>query len=84
MIQDVCSHSIQTWYLDNDIMIGDLIEVAKALIVFQSEGPKLGLVLNIANIKVFGLLLIHIFIKIGYFSLDLVDLRAVSNFLVEL
>lgn len=51
--RDNCNLSIQAWYLDDDTVIGDLIEVSNALSIIQSEGPKFELELNIRKIEVF-------------------------------
>lgn len=54
---DACGLSIQTLYLNGETVIEETsIKVANTLSIFQSEGPQLGLELNIGKTKVFWLL----------------------------
>lgn len=55
-INEQCILSLQAWYLDDGTVIGDTEEVAKALAVVETEGPALGLILNIKKQFFFGLL----------------------------
>ncbi|KAL6533604.1 hypothetical protein OROHE_013437 [Orobanche hederae] len=48
-----CTLSLQAWYLDDGTIIGDTVEVAKALTIVQTEGPGLGLIMNIKKIEIF-------------------------------
>ncbi|XP_026409911.1 uncharacterized protein LOC113305503 [Papaver somniferum] len=52
-INEQCSLSLQAWYLDDGTIIGDTTEVAKALAVVQTQGPELGLILNIRKTEIF-------------------------------
>ncbi|XP_026454166.1 uncharacterized protein LOC113355509 [Papaver somniferum] len=52
-INEQCSLSLHAWYLDDGTIIGDTAEVAKALAVVQTEGPELGLILNIRKTEIF-------------------------------
>ena len=53
ILQESCSLPFQAWYLDDGTLIGNTIEVAKALNIIQTEGPILGLKLNIKKTEVF-------------------------------
>ncbi|PWA97147.1 reverse transcriptase domain-containing protein [Artemisia annua] len=46
-IQDDCALPFHAWYLDDGTIIGDSVQVAKALDIISREGPSLGLQLNI-------------------------------------
>ena len=52
-IKEHCALSLQAWYLDDGTVIGDTEEVAKALKVIQTEGPALGLILNVKKTEIF-------------------------------
>lgn len=52
-VQECCSLPFQAWYLDDGTLIGNAAEVAKALNIIQTEGPVLGLKLNIQKTEVF-------------------------------
>ncbi|KAK9080544.1 hypothetical protein SSX86_000302 [Deinandra increscens subsp. villosa] len=52
-IRDSCQLPFHAWYLDDGTIIGDAMEVARALDIIRSEGPALGLVLNIKKTEVF-------------------------------
>ncbi|KAK1422142.1 hypothetical protein QVD17_25051 [Tagetes erecta] len=52
-IRDCCKLLFHAWYLDDGTIIGDAKEVAKALDIIRSEGPCLGLNLNIMKTEVF-------------------------------
>jgi Reverse transcriptase (RNA-dependent DNA polymerase) len=44
---------LNAWYLDDGTLIGDTIEVAKALRLVQEEGPSLGLHLNLSKCELY-------------------------------
>lgn len=48
-----CSLDMHAWYLDDDTIIGDTIEVSKALKIIQQEGASRGLHLNIRKTEIF-------------------------------
>lgn len=48
-----CKLDLHAWYLDDGTIIGDTLEVAKALSIIESEGPCRGLHLNIKKTEVF-------------------------------
>ncbi|KAK9048234.1 hypothetical protein SSX86_016863 [Deinandra increscens subsp. villosa] len=52
-IRDSCKLPFHAWYLDDGTIIGDAMEVAKALDIIRAEGPALGLVLNIKKTELF-------------------------------
>ncbi|KAK9052651.1 hypothetical protein SSX86_029281 [Deinandra increscens subsp. villosa] len=52
-IHDTCKLPFHAWYLDDGTIIGDAYEVAKALDIIRSEGPCLGLELNVRKTEVF-------------------------------
>jgi hypothetical protein len=45
--RDCCKLLFHAWYLDDGTIIGDTKEVAKALEIIKTDGPRLGLELNI-------------------------------------
>ncbi|KAI3822707.1 hypothetical protein L1987_10303 [Smallanthus sonchifolius] len=51
--QENCKLPFHAWYLDDGTVIGDAVQVAKALDIIGSEGPALGLRLNIRKTEVF-------------------------------
>ena len=52
-VQECCSLLFQAWYLDDGTLIGNADGVAKALNIIQTDGPILGLKLNIQKTEVF-------------------------------
>ncbi|XP_026459935.1 uncharacterized protein LOC113360664 [Papaver somniferum] len=52
-IASQCKLDLQAWYLDNGTIIGDTLEVAKALHIIETEGPGRGLHLNVKKTEVF-------------------------------
>ncbi|KAL5727948.1 hypothetical protein ACHQM5_001085 [Ranunculus cassubicifolius] len=52
-INSLCALEVQAWYLDDGTMIGDTVEVAKALKMIMEDGPDRGLVLNINKTELF-------------------------------
>ena len=52
-VQENCKLPFHAWYLDDGTIMGDTTEVAKALDIIRSEGPSLGLKLNIKKTEVF-------------------------------
>ncbi|XP_026416496.1 uncharacterized protein LOC113311927 [Papaver somniferum] len=48
-----CTLDMQAWYLDDGTIVGDTLEVAKALDIIQNEGPKRGLHLNVTKTELF-------------------------------
>ncbi|XP_026433025.1 uncharacterized protein LOC113330424 [Papaver somniferum] len=48
-----CMLYFHAWYLDDGTIIGDSMDVAKALSISESEGPSRGLHLNIKKTEVF-------------------------------
>ncbi|KAK1411384.1 hypothetical protein QVD17_37932 [Tagetes erecta] len=52
-IQGACSLPFHAWYLDDGTIIGKAEEVARALDIIRSEGPSLGLRLNIRKTEIF-------------------------------
>ncbi|XP_026399180.1 uncharacterized protein LOC113295035 [Papaver somniferum] len=48
-----CKHDLHSWYLDDGTIIGDTLEVSKALRLIETEGPGRGLHLNIKKTEVF-------------------------------
>lgn len=53
MISIQCNLDFHAWYLDDGTIAGDTLEVAKALKLIQSEGPKRGLRVNIKKTEIF-------------------------------
>jgi hypothetical protein len=52
-VQENCDLPFHAWYLDDGTIIGDSVQVAKALDIISMEGPSLGLQLNIRKTEVF-------------------------------
>lgn len=52
-IASLCTLELNAWYLDDDTIVGDTIEVYKALKLIQEEGGRRGLHLNICKTEVF-------------------------------
>ncbi|WP_369007469.1 reverse transcriptase domain-containing protein, partial [Pseudomonas syringae] len=52
-IQDACDLKFQAWYLDDRTIAGDTLMVSRALDIIKTEGPKIGLHLNIDKTEVF-------------------------------
>ncbi|KAK2443431.1 hypothetical protein QL285_014538 [Trifolium repens] len=52
-IRDNCKLLLHAWYLDDVTLIGDSVEVAKALDIIREIGPGLGLHLNIRKTEIF-------------------------------
>ncbi|KAJ0599143.1 putative reverse transcriptase domain, exostosin [Helianthus annuus] len=52
-VQENCKLPFHAWYLDDGTVIGDAVQVAKALDIISSEGPALGLRLNIRKTEIF-------------------------------
>lgn len=48
-----CSLDMHAWYLDDGTIIGDTLEVSKALKIIQQEGASCGLHLNIRKTEIF-------------------------------
>lgn len=48
-----CKLDLHAWYLDDGTIVGDTLEIAKALRIIESEGPSRGLHLNIKKTEVF-------------------------------
>ncbi|XP_026383936.1 uncharacterized protein LOC113279455 [Papaver somniferum] len=48
-----CTLDFHAWYLDDDTIAGDTMEVSKALKILQDDGPGYGLHLNISKTKLF-------------------------------
>lgn len=48
-----CTLDLHAWYLDDGTIIGDTLEVSKALNIIQNEGGSRGLFLNINKTEVF-------------------------------
>ncbi|XP_026391877.1 uncharacterized protein LOC113287356 isoform X2 [Papaver somniferum] len=48
-----CTLDLHAWYLDDGTMVGDTMEVSKALKIIQEEGPSYGLHLNISKTENF-------------------------------
>lgn len=53
IIASQCKLDLHAWYLDDGTIIGDTLEVAKALSIFEIEGPCRGLHLNVKKTEVF-------------------------------
>ena len=52
-VQEHCNLLFHAWYLDDGTIIGNVVEVAKALDIINAHGPSLGLHLNIKKTEVF-------------------------------
>ncbi|XP_022032741.1 uncharacterized protein LOC110933848 [Helianthus annuus] len=52
-VQEHCNLPFHAWYLDDGTIIGNAMEVAKALEIINTEGPSLGLHLNIKKTEVY-------------------------------
>lgn len=52
-IASQCSLDLNAWYLDDGTIIGDTLEVYKALHIIQNEGATKGLHLNIGKTEIF-------------------------------
>ncbi|XP_026396172.1 uncharacterized protein LOC113290799 [Papaver somniferum] len=52
-IASKCKLDLNAWYLDDGTIIGDTLEVSKALAIIQSEGVRRGLHLNITKTELF-------------------------------
>ncbi|PWA46516.1 reverse transcriptase domain-containing protein [Artemisia annua] len=50
---DNCALPFHAWYLDDGTIIGDSVQVAKALDIISWDGPSLGLQFNIRKTEVF-------------------------------
>lgn len=48
-----CTLDLHAWYLDDGTVVGDTIEVSKALQIIQSEGNLRGLHLNVSKTELF-------------------------------
>ncbi|XP_026451691.1 uncharacterized protein LOC113352022 [Papaver somniferum] len=48
-----CTLDLHAWYLDDVTIIGDTLDVAKALNIIETEGPSRGLHLNVKKTEVF-------------------------------
>lgn len=48
-----CKLDLHAWYLDDGTIIDDTLEVARALSIIESEGPSMGIHLNIKKTGVF-------------------------------
>ncbi|XP_026428410.1 uncharacterized protein LOC113324308 [Papaver somniferum] len=48
-----CTLDLHAWYLDDGTLIGDTMEVSKALKIIQDEGPAKGLHLNINKTEIY-------------------------------
>ncbi|XP_026456690.1 uncharacterized protein LOC113357496 [Papaver somniferum] len=48
-----CTLDFHAWYLDDDTLAGDTLEVSKALRIIQDEGPCRGLYLNVMKTEIF-------------------------------
>lgn len=48
-----CNLDLHAWYLDDGTIIGDTLEVAKALSIIESEGPARGMHFNIKKTEIF-------------------------------
>ncbi|GKF64373.1 putative reverse transcriptase domain-containing protein, partial [Tanacetum coccineum] len=70
-IRDCCQLLFHAWYLDDGTIIGDTIEVAKAIDIIRAEGPRLGLELNIKKTEVFWPSCNGVKVKEGLFPRDI-------------
>ncbi|XP_026450840.1 uncharacterized protein LOC113350960 [Papaver somniferum] len=52
-IASQCKLDLHAWYLDDGTIIGDTLEVAKALSIIETEGPCRGLHLNVKKTEFF-------------------------------
>src|ERR1044071_7363044 len=52
-VQEHCNLPFHAWYLDDGTIIGNAVEVAKALDIINVHGPSMGLHLNIKKTEVF-------------------------------
>ncbi|XP_026458438.1 uncharacterized protein LOC113358943 [Papaver somniferum] len=48
-----CTLDLHAWYLDDDTIAGDTMEVSKDLKIIHEEGPSYGLHLNISKTEIF-------------------------------
>ncbi|XP_026403713.1 uncharacterized protein LOC113299002 [Papaver somniferum] len=48
-----CSLDLHAWYLDDGTIVGDTMEVSKALKIIQTNGPARGLHVNVTKTEVF-------------------------------
>ncbi|XP_026395904.1 uncharacterized protein LOC113290525 [Papaver somniferum] len=70
-IASSCKLDLHAWYLDDGAIIGDTIEVAKALRIIEIEGPGRGLHININKTEVFCPSIDPRSIADGVFPLDI-------------
>ncbi|XP_076909315.1 uncharacterized protein LOC143566517 [Bidens hawaiensis] len=70
-VRDGCKLPFHAWYLDDGTIIGDAIEVAKALDIIRSKGPSLGLELNIKKTEVYWPSCNGIKEKVGLFPIGI-------------
>lgn len=47
-----CTLDLHAWYLDDGTIVGDTMEVAKALQIIQADGPAIGLHLNVSKTEI--------------------------------
>ncbi|XP_026416285.1 uncharacterized protein LOC113311695 [Papaver somniferum] len=52
-ISSTCKLDLHAWYLDDDTLIGDTLEVPKGLQIIQQDGPARGLCLNIRKTEIY-------------------------------
>lgn len=52
-IASQCTLYLHAWYLDDGTIVGDTLEVSKALKIIQADGPVRGLHLNISKTELF-------------------------------
>nr|GEZ97617.1 hypothetical protein [Tanacetum cinerariifolium] len=52
-INQLCKLTLHAWYLDDGIIVGDTLMVAKALDIIKTKGPARGLFLNVDKTGIF-------------------------------
>ncbi|XP_026410584.1 uncharacterized protein LOC113305798 [Papaver somniferum] len=71
MISLQCRLDLHTWYLDDGTLVGDTLEVSKALSIIQSEGGSSGIHLNIKKTEIFWLVVDPRSLDDSVFPLDI-------------
>ncbi|KAL9232306.1 hypothetical protein vseg_007431 [Gypsophila vaccaria] len=52
-IRDSFDLTLQAWYLDDGIIVGDTVEVGRVLDLILADGPRFGLHLNVSKTELF-------------------------------
>lgn len=70
-IKRSCKLEVMAWYLDDGSLIGDTLEVSKALKIIQDEGPVKGFHLNSSKSELFWPVVDPRSLEAGYFLADI-------------